>query len=220
MLTTRRSDTSSISALASEASKGGVALLERKEPVSYKEYVAPEAPVESAEEARARMQENLAKLLNYDRYAEQVQDVSATATVDAIEVMEAQASTVENIFDSSSEEDIRPTSTTMQFSDGDVENLRMDMRKEEEVTGSKYKLNAKGKLVIVLYSLVLTLVMALIVINTGVLAKLSSTEQSLNDKLNETASAYSSLETEIKDWSAEENIINIAQNEYGMIKNA
>ena len=29
------------------------------------------------------------------------------------------------------DEDIRPTSTTMQFGDGDIEKLRMDMREEQ-----------------------------------------------------------------------------------------
>ncbi len=222
MITTRRSETNSINAFGSEASRAGVALLERKEPVSYKEYVAPETTGESAEEAKLRMQENLAKLLNYDRYSEQVQDVApVTATVEAVETVETQASTAETISEVSafSEDDIRPTSTTMQFGDGDIEKLRMDMKQEEQEDFSgKYKLNAKGKLVVTLYALVLTVVMALIAINTGVLASLSSIEQSLMATQDARVQALSAIETEYNEFSSIENISKIAEDELGMIK--
>ncbi len=221
MITTRRSETNSISAFGSDSSRGGVALLERKEPVSYKEYVAPETTNESAEAARSRMQENLAKLLNYDRYSEQVQDVAPVAvTVDAEETIETQASTAEAIQQTStSEEDIRPTSTTMQFGEGDIDSLKMDMKREivEEETTGKYKLNAKGKLVVILYALVLTVVMALIAINTGVLAKLSANEQSVNDQYNAKVQALSAIEQEIESVSNPEYIVEQAI-ELGMIK--
>ena len=220
MITTRRSETNSISAFGSDSSKAGIALLERREPVTYKEYIAPDTTGESPEEARVRMQENLAKLLNYDRYSEQVQDVAPVAeTVEAVETIETEAFTAETIQDVSAvyEDDIRPTSTTMQFGDGDIENLRMDMKQEEQTTG-RYKLNGKGKLVLILYSLVLTVVMALIVINTGVLAKLSATEQSLMSVQQEKVQALSSLETEFKDFSSIENISKIAEQELGMVK--
>ncbi len=221
MITTRRSETNSINAVGSENSMAGVALLERKDPVTYKEYVAPETTGESAEEARARMQENLAKLLNYDRYSEQVQEqIPVVATVETAETIETQVSTADSIQEVSafSEDDIRPTSTTMQFGDGDIENLRMDMKKEEEQeTGGKYRLNAKGKLVVILYALVLTVVMALIAINTGVLAKLSSNEEIVEAEASAKMQTLSAIESEIENISSSEYISQKAI-EYGMIK--
>ncbi len=220
MITTRRSDTNSISAFANDSSRAGVAVLERKEPASYQEYVAPQAPAESSEEAKARMQENLAKLLNYDRYAE-VKDSVASPVADAV-VVENQAPTsqVEVAQEATkvSEEDIRPTSTTMQFGESDMQNLRNEMRREnKEDSESKYKLNSKGKLVVVLYSLVITVVLALIAINSGVLAKLSATEQAYSEQITEQTQVLNEKQTEILEWSSEENIVNKAQ-EIGMIK--
>ena len=73
----------------------------------------------------------------------------------------------------SSEEDFRPTSTTMQFGDDNIEELREEMRKsEEEIQG--YHLNSKGKIAVIIYSMVITVIFALIILNTGLLARLSA----------------------------------------------
>ena len=69
MITTKRSEGKTVNMRDSE--RGGVALLERKEVNA----VAP--ATENVDEARARMQDNLAKLLNYDRYSE-IKDSVAT----------------------------------------------------------------------------------------------------------------------------------------------
>ncbi len=218
MITTKRSD-NGMSAFTADSSRGGVALLERKQPVSYNEYAAPETTGENVDEARARMQENLAKLLNYDRYSEQV---NAVAVVEETEpVVQTQTSAVvsdfaENSTMAISEDDIRPTSTTMQFGDGDIENLRMDMKKEEESTG-KYRLNAKGKIVVVLYALVLTVVLALIAINTGVLATLTNKEQTAIATTQARIQTLSEVEMKIEDISSNEYISQQAEG-LGMIK--
>ena len=208
MITTRRSEGNIINAYESETSKGGVALLERKE-------VATVAPVEDAE-ARARMQDNLEKLLNYDRYSE-IQDSVATieAPVQEVEqVVEMVNLEQQRAF---ADEDIRPTSTTMQFGDGDIEKLRMDMRKVEEQKGS-YRLNGKGKLVVVLYSLVVTVILALIAVNSGVLASLSNTTQAKAVEYQSKVATYNALQSEIESITSSEHIINVATGEYGMIK--
>ena len=100
MITTRRSN-----GLQTESTRGGLDLLER-EAVNY-EQTAPER-VESMDEAKARMQRNLDKLLNYDRYSEMEAEKSAVIE-DAPQIREA----------AYSDEDIRPTTTTTQFIDGD-----------------------------------------------------------------------------------------------------
>ena len=209
MITTRRSEGNTINAYESETSKGGVALLERKE-------VATVAPAEDTE-ARARMQDNLEKLLNYDRYSE-IQDSVATieAPVQELEqVVEMVNLEQQRAF---ADEDIRPTSTTMQFGDGDIEKLRMDMRKEEEQQTGSYRLNGKGKLVVVLYSLVVTVILALIAVNSGVLASLSNTTQAKAVEYQSKVATYNALQSEIESITSTEHIIDVATGEYGMIK--
>ena len=157
MITTRRSEGNTINAYESE--NGNVMLLERRETETV-------ANTESVDQARARMQDNLEKLLNYDRYSE----IQNSVMVESAPVCEPETFVEENkMF---ADEDIRPTSTTMQFGDGDIEKMRMDMREEqhEEQSGS-YRLNGKGKLVVVLYALVVTVILALIAVNSGMLAR-------------------------------------------------
>ncbi len=212
MITTRRADNNSMNAFGSDASRGGVALLERREPATYSEYVAPQTTGESVDEARVRMRANLDRLLNVDRYSEQVQSTAvpnieqiANAETESVQVVE-QATTVAEEVQAISEDDIRPTSTTMQFGDGDIENLRMDMKAEQEESQGKYRLNAKGKIVVVLYALVLTVVLTLIAINTGVLAKLSNQEQTAMAQVEENKQLYSRVMEDVESISNSEYI--------------
>jgi len=210
MITTRRSEGNTINAYESETSKGGVALLERKE-------VATVAPTtEDTEKARARMQDNLEKLLNYDRYSE-IQDSVATIEAPVQEVEQVVEMVNLEQPEAFADEDIRPTSTTMQFGDGDIEKLRMDMRKQEEEPVS-YHLNGKGKLVVVLYSLVVTVILALIAVNSGVLASLSNTSKAKAIEYQSKVATYNALQSEIESITSSEHIINVATGEYGMIK--
>ena len=72
MITTKRSEGKTVNTRESE--RGGVALLERKE------VKASAQATETVDQARARMQDNLEKLLNYDRYSE-IKDSVATIEV-------------------------------------------------------------------------------------------------------------------------------------------
>ena len=204
--TTRRS--SEISSTY-EPAKGGVALLER--PSSYSEYANTSAIVdENLAEEKARRQSNLDKLLNYDRYSE-VQLSMAQA--------EAKQQETVNVVDASTlaEEDIRPTSTTMQFGD-DIDQIRNDMNYKQEVASDSYHLNKKGKVVVSLYALVVTVILALIVLNTGVLAKLSNITEAKANTLNQTIARYDALQAELDAMTDSDYIISVAENQYGMVK--
>ena len=203
MITTRRSTESSAYAYEHETTNGGVALLEREEVVENTAF----APVEeNIDDARARMQDNLDKLLNYDRYSEQVADVQVEETVE----------TTARAF---ADEDIRPTSTTMQFGDGDVEQFYQELNRErQESTPADYRLNNKGIFVVVMYALVVTVILALITINSGVLAHLSNTVTLKAQELNAKVATYQSIQQEIDTMSSSEYIIDVAENQYGMIK--
>lgn len=192
MVTTRRS-TEQVSAYENGSANGGVQLLER--PVAY---TAPQQ-TETQDQAKERMQKNLDKLLNYDRYSEQ-------------EISQQTVKEEKSVAD----EDIRPTSTTMQFGE-DIDQIREEMRmageKEEEV----YKLNEKGRVVAILYSLAVTIILALIILNTGVLASLSNKSAQKAAELDKVVTEYNTIQTQIDHVSSNDYVSQWAEAN-GMVK--
>lgn len=204
MITTTRRSYELANAYEQGSSAAGVDLLER--PRAYEEY--NHAPItEDLNEAKER-RKNLDKLLNYDRYSEQVE--AAPEVVDSAAVSTPAPAAF-------SDEDIRPTSTTMQFGD-DIDNIREEMNatKNQEKTG--YRLNGKGKVVVVLYSLVVTVILALIVLNTGLLANLSGVKAAKAEELTQVMQEYDALTAEIEGISNSDYISSVAENELGMVK--
>ena len=202
MVTTRRSAEIMNSTYEPCAAVAGVDLLDR--PEVYQEQASVQDAVKTQAEADRRR--NLEKLLNYDRYTEQA---SAVIAPEKEETEQVQASAL-------ADEDIRPTSTTMQFGD-DIDQIRREMNRAESKEHEGYHLNGKGKIAITLYALAVTVILALIVLNTGVLASLSNVQDAKAAKLNETMTRYEAIQQEIEDMSSAEHIIDVAQNEYGMI---
>ncbi|MBO4251897.1 MAG: hypothetical protein J5911_04480 [Clostridia bacterium] len=198
MVTTRRSDG------FSKESVRGVDLLERE---NSKETAA--ARVESRDEVKAKMHSNLEKLLNYDRYsALEAEKEKVIDLVPKTDVVEKETKC--------SEEDIRPTTTTTQFIDGDPQVFN-DAKKSQESAKNNYKLNAKGKFVVVMYALVVTVILALIALNTGVLKSLTAEVNDLNRVYAEKAAIVQEQDALIEEISAPERIIEIAQNDLGMV---
>lgn len=207
MVTTRRASTEITNSAYDRGTAGGVDVLERKA-FSQTNEVASVAQEETIDEARARMRGNLDMLLNYDRYSEQVVD-----SVEAPMLDEARVAEPVDIQD----EDIRPTSTTMQFGDGDVDQIYNEIQRDNKEETSSYRLNGKGKLVVVLYALAVTVILALIIINTGVLASLSGTREAKATELNTKIEQYQQLSANIEDISTNDYIIEQAE-ELGMVK--
>ena len=201
MVTARRS--SEIISSAYEPINGGVALLERPSE-SAQANVQPAVKTDFSQE-EARRKSNLEKLLNYDRYTEQVAETE-NATEEVVDMVS-----------SLSEDDIRPTSTTMQFGE-DIDQITKDMsRADARAEEGSYQLNKKGKIVITLYALVVTVILALIVLNTGVLAKLSNSLENSERTLSQKQAEFSQLQTEIESMTSNEYVIDYAQNELGMV---
>lgn len=199
MVTTRRSTEMTSNSFENASNRGGVDLLERPQIVAQVQQT--EIETNSISQAE-KMQRNLYNLLNYDRFTEenmQVQQVEATEEV--VDV---------------ADEDIRPTSTTMQFGD-DIDQIREEMKKSAEMEETSYRLNAKGKIAVILYSLVVTVILALIVLNTGILATFSAKENAVSASLNEKVMEYNQVMSNIQDISSPDYIINVAQNQYGMV---
>ena len=244
MITTRRSD--EIAGNAAQ-SVSAVDLLERKTPVAFNDYENAQTREENLEEAKLRMQRNLDRLLNYEKYGnddvstdfasdytEAAADVdSATqayqsATNQAYSVSQAYAPAEETAFDANTtydenivtatDDDIRPTTTTMQFGEGDAETVFDDMQRQKQEQSESYRLNGKGKLVVALYAIAVALILTLIVLNTGVLAVLTKNNAETVAKLSEKVAEYNSVVEEINAASAEEYIADIAENVFGMIK--
>jgi len=200
MLTARRSNESTNNAYSTSSKSAGVQVLES--PETYEEKNS--ATTVMSDNAAAEMHKNLEKLLNYDRYSAEMQE----------EVVSESAMVVSDI----SEEDIRPTSTTMQFGE-DIDVIREEMSKsKEEDEEHSYRLNNKGRVVLALYAVVVSVIMALIIINTGVLSNLSEETASRSAELNEAMNRHVEIQTEIEHMSSDEYIIDKAVNEMGMIK--
>ncbi len=215
MITTRRSGSESGSTVLERSSAGGVGVLERKSSAILDELTVNNDSVETVEQARVRMRGNLDMLLNYDRFSEQTAVVDDVAEI-VDEVMSEQVVAMESV--DLQDEDIRPTSTTMQFGDGDIDQIYNEMhREQQQEEKTSYRLNAKGKLVVVLYSLAVAVILALIIINTGVLARLSGTREAKIVELNGKVSQYEQLSSEIDRVSQNDYVIEKAE-ELGMVK--
>ncbi len=174
---------------------GGVAVLER-EPETNTVIDDNSAEVE-------RRRRNLEKLLNYEVYEE-----SAVVT-------EVVTQAVQEPEISVSEEDIRPTTTTMQFGEGEVNEMYNEMQVEKEEK-SGYQLTMKGKIAIALYSVAVAIVMALIVLNTGVLAKLSDSNQLATEELATLTKAVAEQEAEISSID-DAYVMDYAEDVLGMV---
>jgi hypothetical protein len=202
MITTRRSENGNYQSF-SDRNGSDVAVLERRITEENSFDVAEEYKVETPEQARERMQRNLDKLLNYDRYS----DVQEATVITENVVKEVAVS----------DEDIRPTSTTMQFGDGEVEKIYNEIPSEDRAE-KIYKLNSKGKFAVVLYALAVTVIMALIIINTSVLSALSRESMQKQSTLDQIVNEYSTVNSEIEEKTSDEYVSRLAEGEYGMIK--
>ncbi len=131
---------------------------------------------------------------------------------------EAPAPVIEQAPYETEESDIRPTSTTMQFGEGEADNVYNDLTKTRETTKNSYKLNAKGKIVVALYAVAVMVILALIVLNTGVLASLKSGNSALVENITELSGQYEELVDRIETVSSDDYVKDIAENVYNMIK--
>lgn len=211
MITARRSN--AITGQTDTSARGGLDVLERKAVASEKiaETRMTEDSVRSEAATREIMQQNLERLMNYDRFSEnQAEERAALKTEEPVQ--DAQAPVNAAV---STDDDIRPTSTTMQFGDGDTSKVYNDLEKSK--ASESYKLNGKGKLVIALYALVVAVILALIVVNTGVLKSLDRDIAALKTEYAASLRSVAAQQAEIETISSVSHIAEIAENEYGMI---
>lgn len=207
MVTTMRSTRETIE--EQENNFSSIDVLERKFPSNIEDCDSNSTVTESVEDVKLRMQQNLEKLLNYDKV------MPETACAVATDVETETIHETEVNLSPKSDEDITPTSTTMQFGSEDREMIRQDMAKVNKV--SDFALNVKAKVGIVLYSLAVVVVLALIVLNTGVLSVLNNDNKLKSQVLSEKQIQVQQLNDSINEISSNEHVTQIAENELDMI---
>lgn len=172
---------------------------------------------ETEEQTRERMRHNLERLMNFGKeetVASAAADAAVNADVKTAEISDHAVLTNEIV--DVSDDDIRPTSTTMQFGNDGKETVFKDMAKQKEE--SSYKLNGKGKAIVILYAVAVVVVLALIILNTGVLSVLSRMNSAKAETLVEKKNEVAALYEEIEEVSSDEYVIRIAEEELNMIR--
>lgn len=203
MLTTRRG----YEGEKERNSKSGTTLLMEREQTSENSVTENKVSAE-----RRLMRENLNKILNYDRYSEmQAEETDKVSAEEVVAPIMAEASSGSVIL----EEDLRPSITTMQFGEEDKQSVLEDMKSSTEQV--EYKMNGKGKFVMFLYALAVTVILALIIINTGVLALLEQNAAAKREEVVSLQQTYYSAHAQIEQITSDEYIANKAV-ELGMIK--
>ena len=91
----------------------------------------------------------------------------------------------------------------------------MNKQQTEDASGA-YKLSNKGKFVVVMYALVIAVVMAIIVINSGLLNTRQAQLQSSLDAYNQRLASYQVMLENKESFSSADYIIEQAEN-MGMI---
>lgn len=228
MITTRR-ETTSEEMTRSEA-RSRLGLLERTEPRSFNE--AFEAPVQTEEEQNERMTKNFDMLLNYEKYIEEAKQkemeeerirtervAAENAAREAEVAARAAAAAAVRQAEPVAEEDITPSGTTMQFRTENVGELYNDLEREKEDTrqNAKYRINARGKLLAAIYAIVVVTILALIIINTSVLAALRGNNAANAALLAEKQAEYADIAAENEYFSSDDYISSAAE-DLGMVK--
>ncbi len=202
MFTPRRSD----SGYGNYGGRDAVGVLEREKSLNADFNVE-----ETDEEAKERMHKNLDKLLNFDRYSQITEEIAPIEEVKAKPVEEVAPKAV-------SDEDLMPSSTTRQFGDSDAESVYNDMMREKEQSKDSFKLNLKGKIMLALYAVAVTVILALIIVNSGVLMALRQSNANSAAELNALSGEYNRVVEDIRSISGDDYISGVAENELGMIK--
>ena len=113
-------------------------------------------------------------------------------------------------------EDTCPTKTTMQYSEVKIEEEKTSLSVNNE--NVNYQINSKTKMLLVVYSLVVAVIMAFIIINTSVLASLSTSNSQKQAELATVTAEYNQIKDTYNQISSDEHVIKLAETEYNMVK--
>ena len=106
------------------------------------------------------------------------------------------------------DEDLIPSSTTMQFESDEDNDIYEEVRpKNETDLQKKYKINTKGKVLIAVYALVIATILSLIVINSRMLKSLDNSISGYAGKITELTEQYTNVTAELDYVKSDEVII-------------
>ena len=106
------------------------------------------------------------------------------------------------------DEDLIPSSTTMQFESNEDNDIYEEVRpKNETDLQKKYKINTKGKVLIAVYALVIATILSLIVINSRMLKSLDNSISGYTGKITELTEQYTNVNAELDYVKSDEVII-------------
>ena len=116
-----------------------------------------------------------------------------------------------------SDEDICPTDTTMQFAEKDMFKTyyKEQSNQSEDVD---YHKNTHGKIMLVLYSVAVGIILALIIMNSSVLSTMTKNNESKKSQVIAMTEQYNSVKAELDEISSDSHVINVAEQEYNMVK--
>lgn len=116
------------------------------------------------------------------------------------------------------DEDLVPSSTTMQFESYDDNDIYEEVHlKNETDLQKKYKINTKGKVLIAVYALVVATILSLIVINSRMLKSLDSSISGYANQVTELTEEYAKVNEELDYVKSDDVIIEKAE-AFGMVK--
>lgn len=148
---------------------------------------------------------------NLDKILGLHDDADDTEIVNA-ERLNEKAPFVEN------EEDLRPSSTTMQFESYEENDIYEEVHSKHETDLQKqYKINTKGKLLIAVYALVVATILSLIVINSKMLKSLDNAISGYANQLTELTEQYTKVSEEL-DFVKSDDVIFEKAESFGMVK--
>lgn len=111
------------------------------------------------------------------------------------------------------EADLMPTATTIQYQN----NLYKEEQQERVENKKSYSMTAKGKVLMLVYSLAVMVILALIIINTSVLKTLDSDAAAKREALNAAMTEYAQVQEKIDELTSADSIIQRAEDEFGMV---
>ncbi|PWM76002.1 MAG: hypothetical protein DBX59_00205 [Bacillota bacterium] len=230
MITTRRETT--VEEMARNEAKSRLGLLERTTARSFNE--AYDLPTETDEEHSEHARENLDMILNYEKIMEENKRREAEIAAEAQRIEETRrfaesearaqervrmaAVQVEEKPQVAEETLVTPSGTTMQFKTDNVGELYNDLEKQQVKENQKFRLNAHGKLLAAIYAIVVVTILALIIINTSVLASIRNNNAEKAAMLAEKQAQYAKVLEEYNYVSSDDYVIKQATDEYGMVK--
>lgn len=115
-------------------------------------------------------------------------------------------------------ENLMPSSTTMQFESYEENDIYEEVRPRNETDlQKKYKINTKGKVLIAVYALVVATILSLIVINSRMLKSLDTSISGYANRVTELTQEYAKV-TEELDYVKSDAVIAEKAENFGMVK--